>query len=140
MSAPATNAALLVVSPHPAARRLLQLLLAQAGYIAHTVADGDEALEHMRTQPAVVLVDVRAPDEDTLLLLGLLQRRHPQIPRVLLHDGQARLVLGEREDVLQFGDACTAAVFPTVDELKEVVRSLLIEKQLLMFRPPFGQA
>lgn len=135
-----SSTSLLVVSPHPAARRLLQLLLAQAGYVAHTACDGDEALEQMGTPPAVILVDVRAPDEDTLLLIGLLQRRHPQVPRVLLHDGQARLILGEREDMRQFGDACGPQVFPSVAELKELVGALLLEKQLLVFRPPLGQA
>lgn len=131
---------LLVVSPHPAARRLLQLLFGQMGYLARTAGDGDEALAQMRLRPAVVLVDVREPDEDTLFLLGLLQRRHPQTPRLVLHEGQARLIVDGREDVMTFGNELGPRAFPSAQELKEAVQCLLIERQLRTLRPPLGEA
>src|SRR5690606_35975054 len=83
---------LLIHSREAKARRLLRLLLESSGIGCREVADGDALLSAVSSRlPCVVVVDARAPDEEVLLLLGLLGRRHPGVMRLVLHEGGARL-------------------------------------------------
>src|SRR5690606_29968973 len=91
-TSPAMQPTLLIHSRQAKARRLLRLFLESSGFGCREVADGDALLSAVRSPlPCVVVVDARAPDEEVLLLLGLLGRRHPGVMRLVLHEGGARL-------------------------------------------------
>src|SRR5512146_3431052 len=95
---PSLSEQVLVVSASDAARRLLCLLLGRAGYGSVEARDGDEALALVgQKRPPLVVVDLRDPDETMLVFAGLLQKRHPGLPRLLLHVGKARLASGASE-------------------------------------------
>src|SRR5690606_31257371 len=88
----AMHPTLLVHSRQEPARRLLRLMLEGAGFGCRVLADGDAVLDALETAAvAVVVVDARDPDEEGLLLLGLLGKRFPAAMRLVLHVGGARL-------------------------------------------------
>jgi DNA-binding NtrC family response regulator len=140
----AAHCPLIVVSRLEPARRLLRLLLARMGYACTAVEDGDEALALLAARPsAVLVVDARAPTEEELLFLGLLERRHPDVGRLVLHAGQGRLRGGGREEVRAWqpsAEAGPAPVLPSAEELQHAVEQLLARDTLARLRPPTARA
>jgi CheY-like chemotaxis protein len=135
---------LIVVSRLEPARRLLRLLLDRLGYACATAADGDEALALLAGSPsAVLVVDARAPTEEELLFLGLLERRHPGTGRLVLHVGQGRMRSGGAEEVLTWApsrDGGQYPAFPSLEELRSAVELLLAGRMLAGFRPGVAKA
>lgn len=135
---------LIVVSRLEPARRLLRLLLGRLGYRCTAVADGDEALALLAAHPsAVLVVDARAPTEEELLFLGLLERRHPSTGRLVLHEGQGRLRGAGQEEVHTWQPSAEAGprpAFPSLEELRRAVEQLVARSLLLRLRPGVGRA
>lgn len=87
------RACALVVDDSPVARRFLALRLERMGYVVHTAATGDEALDHLALQPfALIFMDTRLgtrPSVDGLSLCHFVKqlsdaRASPWPPRVVL--------------------------------------------------------
>ena len=130
----------LVMSPSAAARRLLELLLGSMGHACSAAEDGDEVLAALREVPSgVVLVDARSGSEDAMFLSGLLQKRHPSVPRLVLQAGELRLVSAGEERVLRFSNEGGAA-FPSKDCLARALALVESERQLAALRPAAAKA
>lgn len=127
---------IVVVSRSEAACRLLHLLLGQAGYASIIAADEDEALALISSsRPAVVVIDLRDPDEEMLFFAALVNKRHPGVARLMLHVGSARLVSGAVERHFSLGGAGAPAHFPSVDELRRAVALAVSDQLLAAFNP-----
>lgn len=131
---------IVVVSPSEAARRLLQLILQRLGHGCSIAEDADHALQQVSSERAsVILVDARAQQEDTLLLMGLLQRRHPDLPRLTLHEGQMQLNFSGTERSFRIGTAPQLA-FPSEKELEHVLSLVEADRLLTLLKPRVGSA
>jgi len=135
---------LLVHSRQEPARRLLRLMLEGEGLGCRVFADGDSVLEALEGLPvAVVVVDARDPDEEGLLLLGLLWRRFPGAMRLVLHVGGARLHTASGSEECAWETSEVLGPFPALPsagELAAAVRHLGAQAQLAVLRPAVGQA
>jgi CheY-like chemotaxis protein len=132
---------LLILSPHRPSRELLSRLLAEPGLAVSAMADADEALEAIAEQePALVVVDARRPDEDHPLLLGLLKRRHPYQPLIILVPGRMRVFDGQQERVRPVRDGSAESLHALLQELQRATRELLAQHLLRVLRPPIGEA
>jgi signal transduction histidine kinase/CheY-like chemotaxis protein len=89
----ARSAAILLVEDDPSVRRLLTLMLQSSGYIVHTAASGDEALE-LAARPEVVvdlvLTDYVLPGLSGVELCVALRSRWPEL-RLLVMTGHAEI-------------------------------------------------
>lgn len=78
----------LLVDDEPNLRKVLGALLRQEGYEVHAEADGQAALEKVRTVPSgtfdVVISDLRMPRLDGMGLLESLSDEDPDLPVVIL--------------------------------------------------------
>ena len=74
------NARILIVDDQEANIRLLQRILAPAGYVnLKTVRDPRQVLDlYMEFQPDLILLDLHMPYLDGLEVMGLLEPRHPR--------------------------------------------------------------
>ncbi len=127
---------IVVVSRSEAACRLLHLLLGRAGYASITAADEDDALALISSsRPAVVVIDLRDPDEEMLFFAALVNKRHPDVARLMLHVGRARLVSGATERSFSLGGADAPAHFPSVDDLRRAVSLAVSDQFLAAFKP-----
>ena len=135
---------LLVHSRQEPARRLLRLMLEGAGFGCRVLADGDAVLDALEGAGlAVVVVDARDPDEEGLLLLGLLGRRFPTAMRLVLHVGGARLhtATGSEERSWETSEVLgPSPALPSAEELAHAVRHLCAQAQLAVLRPTVGLA
>jgi DNA-binding NtrC family response regulator len=134
----------LVVSPHRASRELLLRFLAEPEIQIRAAEDADAALSSIGSAPpAVVVVDLRRPDEDHPLFLALLRKRHPAQPVIALVPGSLRVFDGAHERVRDMRD-CQAesaeGLHHLLYALKEAVEEVLAQHLLRLFRPPVGQA
>jgi DNA-binding NtrC family response regulator len=134
----------LVVSPHRASRELLLRFLAEPEVQIRAAEDADAALSSIGSAPpAVVVVDLRRPDEDHPLFLALLRKRHPAQPVIALVPGSLRVFDGTHERVRDMRD-CQAesaeGLHHLLYALKEAVEEVLAQHLLRLFRPPMGQA
>lgn len=134
----------LVVSPHRASRELLLRFLAEPEVQIRVAEDADAALSSVASRPpAVVVVDLRRPDEDHPLFLALLRKRHPAQPVIALVPGSLRVFDGSQERVRDMRD-CQAesaeGLHHLLYALKESVEEVLAQHVLRVFRPPVGQA
>ncbi|HEV7536656.1 MAG TPA: response regulator, partial [Acidimicrobiia bacterium] len=78
------NRLVLVVDDEPMLRNLLSRLLRMEGYDVLEAADGQAALDVLRTEkPDLVLLDVMMPTRDGLDVLGDL-RRTSNVPVILV--------------------------------------------------------
>jgi DNA-binding NtrC family response regulator len=131
----------LIVSPHQPSRELLRRILAEPEATVSATGDTDDAFaviaEH---RPAVVVVDLRRPDEDHPLFLGLLRKRHPTLPVIALVPGRLRIFDGHQERVREaYGDTAEA-LHQLLGSLKRVVSDLLAQQLMRTLRPPVGKA
>jgi CheY-like chemotaxis protein len=98
---------ILIVADETPHRREAQAVLAELGYLADTVAGGNEALEWLRNMPCdLVLMDCRMPEIDGWAAAA--RRRYPRIPIVAL---QADATRGDCEEYLAGMDRCLPAPF-----------------------------
>ena len=131
---------IVVVSPSEAARRLLQLLVQNLGHGCSIAEDADHALSQVTSEKAsVIVVDARAQEEDTLVLMGLLQRRHPDVARLTLHDAEMQLSVSGTQRSFRIGSAPQLA-FPSAQELEHVLSLLEAERMLRVLKPKVGSA
>ncbi|MDY7233091.1 response regulator [Hyalangium rubrum] len=134
----------LVVSPHPASRALLQRFLAEPEVSVSTAKDADAALSSIAlTPPAVVVVDLRRPDEDHPLFLALLRKRHPTQPVIALVPGSLRVFDGSHErvhDVRSLRAESAEGLHQMLSTLKEALDLVLAQHFMRIFRSPVGQA
>jgi CheY-like chemotaxis protein len=134
----------LVVSPHRASRELLQRFLSEPEVQIRAAEDADAALTAIAsTPPAVVVVDLRRPDEDHPLFLALLRKRHPAQPVIALVPGSLRVFDGSHERVRDMRDLqaeSAEGLHHLLYALKESLEELLAQHLLRVFRPPVGQA
>ena len=76
---------LLLVDDQPAVRALVALELERMGFKVTTTATGHEALQLIDEIPLhIVVLDVILEQMDGLELLGLIKKRHPRLPVVIL--------------------------------------------------------
>jgi DNA-binding NtrC family response regulator len=134
----------LVVSPHHASRELLQRFLAEPHLGVSAAEDADAALRTLASAPpAVVVVDLRRPDEDHPLFLALLRKRYPGQPVIALVPGSLRVFDGSHERVTDVRDLSTESaegLHQLLSTLKEALEGLLAQHVLRLLRTPVGQA
>jgi len=76
---------ILIAEDEPSMREVLEMLLGRAGYVVRGVADGVEALEAQRENPAdIVIADLKMPRLDGLGLLVELKRQMPDITVIVI--------------------------------------------------------
>lgn len=132
----------LIVSPHAPSRELLVRILAEPGVRLQATGDADaafDAIAHRR--PALVVVDLRRPDEDHPLFLALLRKRHPALPVIALVPGRMRIFDGDTERVHDVRRADpTEGLRLTIELLREAMHDIFSTAVLRVLRPPVGQA
>ena len=134
----------LIVSPHAPSRELLVRILAEPGLRLQATGDADDAFDSItHRRPALVVVDLRRPDEDQdhPLFLALLRKRHPALPVIALVPGRMRIFDGDTERVhdVQRADP-TEGLRVTIDMLREAMHDVFSTAVLRVLRPPVGQA
>ncbi|MGH2585371.1 MAG: response regulator transcription factor [Dehalococcoidia bacterium] len=119
---PEPPAHILVVEDDLALARLIEALLASAGYDVRTAGDGERALESARAEkPALVLLDLTLPRIDGWEVLARL-RAMPDPPPVVLFTAHHAA-----EERARAAGAAAAILKPfDVDDLLETVRRLLV--------------
>jgi DNA-binding NtrC family response regulator len=134
----------LVVSPHPASRELLLRFLAEPQVGVSAAQDADAALTSIASRPpAVVVVDLRRPDEDHPLFLALLRKRYPAQPVIALVPGSLRVFDGSHErvhDVRALHTESAEGLHQLLSTLKEALEGLLAQHVMRLLRTPVGQA
>jgi CheY-like chemotaxis protein len=132
----------LVVSPHRASRELLVRILAEPEVKVLATGDADDAFASILSRrPALVVVDLRRPDEDHPLFLALLRKRHPAMPVIALVPGRMRIFDGQAECVrdVQRTDS-TESLQTMIDTLREAIHDLFTQSVLRVLRTPVGRA
>lgn len=131
----------LVMSSERAVRDLLGHLLRQEGYACSAVGDGDEAFAAIaRGRPLVALLDMRRGDDDDLLFLGLLRKRHPQLGAVIFLPGKSMVVLGRTEHVIENEHGATGPNLPSLEQLRNAIDWIATQTHLSTWKPPQGRA
>ena len=131
----------LVVSPHHASRLLLVRALAEPDVALSASADGDEAFAQLAAlRPALVVVDLRRPDPDGPVFLGLLRRRHPQLPVISLLPGVLRVSEGEHEEVHDVRSDSPEALQGLLAVLRRSLRAALAHTTLRLLATPVARA
>lgn len=134
----------LVVSPHRASRELLQRFLSEPELCIRAAEDADAALSSIAAAPpAVVVVDLRRPDEDHPLFLALLRKRHPAQPVIALVPGSLRVFDGFQErvrDMRGLQAESAEGLHHLLYALKESLEEVLAQHLLRILRPRVGQA
>ncbi|MBN8233493.1 MULTISPECIES: response regulator [Corallococcus] len=132
----------LVVSPHPASRALLSRFLdAEPDVEVSATGEPDDAFASIKeNKPALVVVDLRRPDEDHPLFLGLLRKRHPSLPVISLVPGRLRIFDGRSERVREAHGDTAEALHHLMGSVLQATRDLLAQHLLRMLRPPVGRA
>lgn len=76
---------LLIVDDDSRIRELLTEALGAVGYATIQAADGQEALDLMRTEPVdCVIADIKMPEIDGLALLSRIKTENPEMPVVMI--------------------------------------------------------
>jgi len=132
----------LIVSPHDASRELLRRMLQEPGLSVSATGDTDDAFAAISSTPppVLVVVDLRRPDEDHPLFLGLLRKRHPVLPVIALVPGRLRIFDGRHERVREAHGETIEALHHLLSALKQAMDDLLAQDLLRVLRPPVGQA
>lgn len=132
----------LIVSPHAPSRELLVRILAEPEVRLQATGDADDAFDSIsHRRPALVVVDLRRPDEDHPLFLALLRKRHPALPVIALVPGRMRIFDGDTERVqdVQRADP-TEGLRVTIELLREAMHDVFSTAVLRVLRPPVGLA
>lgn len=87
-SPPATphpGTVVMVVDPDPGVRRIIALVLEEAGCVTHPAPTGEDALARLAEwQPALVIAEVRLPGMDGVELAGAIRDRGGRQPVIVL--------------------------------------------------------
>ncbi len=117
---------ILVVDDDPDVRRIITVMLEQAGYAVRTAHDGQEAFRMiMAERPDLLILDLMMPNLDGFQLVRLLRQRRwtQQIPLLVLT--ALDLTEGEKT-LLQLGPTCHVTKGPLIqEEIVARVRELL---------------
>ena len=90
MNEPAAPGRVLIVDDEPDVRLSLQLALELAGYAVRIAANGNEALEHQRANPAEVLItDIFMPESDGIETIANFRKEFPST-RIVVVSGAAK--------------------------------------------------
>jgi DNA-binding response OmpR family regulator len=82
---PATTGPILLVEDHPDLSDLLAFALRRAGYVVRTAATGSEALALAAAEPpALVLLDLKLPEQSGWEVRAALLASAPQVPVVVM--------------------------------------------------------
>lgn len=131
----------LIVSPHAPSRELLRRILEAPDLAISVTGDADDAFSSLTSRPpALVVVDVRRPDEDHPLFLGLLRKRHPTLPVISLVPGRLRIFDGRHERVLEAHGDTAESLHQMLVTLQQAMHELLAQDLLRLWRPPVGRA
>lgn len=131
----------LVISGSTAFRMLLLRFLEQQGHCAVAVDDGDDAFSSMAfARPSVVIVDLRDGDADRLLFHGLLRRRHPEVPVLMLIADQLRLCHRDRDVLVEPPNDDPSMPYPLLAALRRSVDALVMKESLEVWRPAPARA
>jgi len=132
----------LIVSPHSASRELMRRMLAEPGVSVSATGDTDDAFSSITstTPPSLVVVDLRRPDEDHPLFLGLLRKRHPVLPVIALVPGRLRIFDGRHERVREAHGDTAEALHHMLGALKQAMNDLLAQDLMRLLRTPVGRA
>ncbi|NOK06344.1 MULTISPECIES: response regulator [Myxococcus] len=131
----------LIVSPHAPSRELLRRILEAPDLAISVTGDADDAFASLTSRPpALVVVDVRRPDEDHPLFLGLLRKRHPTLPVIALVPGRLRVFDGRHERVLEAHGDTAESLHQMLVSLQQAMHELLAQDLLRLWRPPIGRA
>ncbi|GEL75264.1 MULTISPECIES: response regulator [Myxococcus] len=131
----------LIVSPHAPSRELLRRILEAPDLAISVTGDADDAFASLTSRPpALVVVDVRRPDEDHPLFLGLLRKRHPTLPVIALVPGRLRVFDGRHERVLEAHGDTAESLHQMLVSLQQAMHELLAQDLLRLWRPPVGRA
>ncbi|QDE92645.1 response regulator [Myxococcus xanthus] len=131
----------LIVSPHAPSRELLRRILEAPDLAISVTGDADDAFASLTSRPpALVVVDVRRPDEDHPLFLGLLRKRHPTLPVIALVPGRMRVFDGRHERVLEAHGDTAESLHQMLVSLQQAMHELLAQDLLRLWRPPVGRA
>ncbi|ABF88924.1 response regulator [Myxococcus xanthus DK 1622] len=131
----------LIVSPHAPSRELLRRILEAPDLAISVTGDADDAFASLTSRPpALVVVDVRRPDEDHPLFLGLLRKRHPTLPVIALVPGRLRIFDGRHERVVEAHGDTAESLHQMLVSLQQAMHELLAQDLLRLWRPPVGRA
>ncbi|NOJ82916.1 response regulator [Myxococcus xanthus] len=131
----------LIVSPHAPSRELLRRILEAPDLAISVTGDADDAFASLTSRPpALVVVDVRRPDEDHPLFLGLLRKRHPTLPVIALVPGRLRVFDGRHERVLEAHGDTAESLHQMLVSLQQAMHELLAQDLLRLWRTPVGRA
>jgi len=120
---------------------LLERLLRQQGHSTALARDGDEGFSAiLSSRPAVVVLDLREADPDSMLFLGLLRKRRPELPVLSLVADRLRLCDGARDVLLEPSDADQRTAHPVLAALRRSVDELVMSASLQTWRPAPGLA
>ncbi len=132
---------LLLMSSEPAVRELLGHLLRQEGYSCTAVPDGDAAFEAIaRARPLAAVLDMRAPEDDDLLFLGLLRKRHPWLGAIILLPGRCLVVHGRNEHVVEYTGEGLTPNLPSIPQVRAAIDWIATQTHLETWNPPKGLA
>ncbi len=131
----------LIVSPHSPSRELLRRMLEEPGLSVSSTGDTDDAFAAIAsTPPSLVVVDLRRPDEDHPLFLGLLRKRHPALPVIALVPGRLRVFDGRHEAVREAHGETTEALQHLLGALRQAMHDVLAQDLMRVLRTPVGRA
>lgn len=98
----------MLVDDDPRFTHILRELLELNGFTVITASTGEQALEHLaRSSPKVVLLDVRMPGMDGLLILKHIRVNHPNLPVIIItqdsedYTREEAAILGANEYLLK---------------------------------------
>lgn len=131
----------LVISSSKAFQVLLEHLLRQQGHSTVLAGDGDEGFSAIvSSRPAVVVLDQREGDPDSLLFHGLLRKRHPGLPVLSLVADRLRLCDGVRDVILEPSAADQRTAHPVLAALRRSVDEVVMSASLQTWKPAPGLA
>jgi len=83
-AAPASHL-IMVVDDDDGVRELMEFLLKKEGFRVETAVDGEEGLNKIRElRPSLILLDLMLPGTGGMAFLGVVRKRFPHIPVVIL--------------------------------------------------------
>ena len=132
MTAPGNKGNILVVDDEPQITRVLKITLSSHGYGARTAADGNEAVEMMKTwSPDLLITDLRMPNMDGVDLCRYV-RANSRIPIIVLSvRGEERI----KVEALDAGaDDYVTKPFSTIELLARVRAAL--RREAVKEEPP----
>lgn len=127
MSEPRRKHVILIADDRASSRELLRVILERVGYDVLEAADGEAALDLIRTgAPDLVLLDLQMPKLDGLAVLQAVrgEARFARLPVVAL---TASAMRGDRERILEAGFTGYVAKPAGPELLRETVATLLEE-------------